>query len=362
MPDLSFQTQLLSCLSCTRLDAGVRTKLLAGAGLVCVSTSVGVLYKASQAATGGFRYSTTSAICIADFIKLSMSSVFHILDKSHRRDGVSPVRTGIRSATEQLSCSAATQIWILSFLYAVNNQLSFYAYTLADPGTIFLFKAASTMIVALMQSMFYSKSFSLDQWKAISLQACGMIIVQYDGCKGTGVYSPFAYICMSISTCITAISAAQNEHLVKTYTVSLNVQNATLYAGGLIMNLIAFHLVPNPNSNGIVGFFEGYDNLLAIGVVVSNSCMGLAINAVYKYADAIVKCIASDVTAVILVLISSLFFDFNATLTTWCGVFVVVFAVHLYIEAAAKTKPAAKLEEPEKPSTSESDDPRRLKC
>ena len=39
---------------------------------------VGVLYKASQATGGGFKYSTASAICMAEFVKLTMSIGFHI--------------------------------------------------------------------------------------------------------------------------------------------------------------------------------------------------------------------------------------------------------------------------------------------
>ena len=42
--------------------------------------------------------------------------------------------------------------------YMINNQLSFYIYTLVDPGTVFLFKAASTMIVAAVQCTFVGKA------------------------------------------------------------------------------------------------------------------------------------------------------------------------------------------------------------
>eukprot|EP00930_Biecheleria_cincta_P090725 TRINITY_DN8017_c0_g1_i1.p1 TRINITY_DN8017_c0_g1~~TRINITY_DN8017_c0_g1_i1.p1 ORF type:complete len:412 (-),score=73.37 TRINITY_DN8017_c0_g1_i1:55-1206(-) len=315
-------------------ESSQRTKLLAGAGMVCVSTSVGVLYKASQAATGGFKYSTMSAICIAEIVKCAMSMGFHILDSSHQRVGASRLVTAFTSAKDQLCVRSVIQIYVLALLYMVNNQLSFFVYMLVDPGTVFLFKAASTMITAIVQCAFAGKTFSLDQWKAMMLQACGMIIVQYDPCKGGAVYSPLAYGCLCISTVITAISAARNEYLVKSYTVALNVQNAVLYSGGVFLNLAAFHFVPNPNSNADVGFFDGYDNALAIGVVASNALIGLVITAVYKYADAVVKCIASDITAVLLIIISAVFFHLRTTLTTFCGVFVVVFAVHLYIDAS----------------------------
>lgn len=284
------------------MESTIRTKILAGAGMVCISTTVGILYKASQAASGGFKYSTTGAICMAEFVKLAMSASFHLFDKSHGQS--LQVAKAISNAKEQLSFYAFRHIYFLAILYMINNQLSFYIYTMVDPGTVFLFKAASTMIMAAVQCTFAGKKFTWEQWKAMMLQACGMITVQYDPCKGAGVYSPFAYGCLCLSTAITAISAARNEFLVKNFQITLNVQNAVLYSGGVIFNLLAFLLLPNPNSkNANIGFFEGYD-LLAIGVVCSNALIGIVITAVYKYADAVVKCIASDITAVLLIILS----------------------------------------------------------
>merc|ERR1712217_404483 len=158
-----------------------------------------------------------------------------------------------------------------------------------------------------------------------------MIIVQYDPCKQRPVYRPLAYLCTIISTIVTSLCAARNEYLVRNYSICLNVQNATLYMGGMWMNLVAFFVLPNPNSTqSRIGFFEGFDDPLAIGVIFANSMIGLVITAVYKYADAITKCIAADITAVLLCIISVFVFGLKSSITLWCGVAVVRFAVHLY--------------------------------
>merc|ERR1719401_1638918 len=70
--------------------------------------------------------------------------------------------------------------------------------------------------------------------------------------------------------------------------------------------------------------------------------IGLAITAVYKYADAVTKCIASDITAVLLCIVSSFFFELTPSVTMWCGVVVVCFAVHLYTSAVPPPKPEEK--------------------
>eukprot|EP00405_Crypthecodinium_cohnii_P039883 CAMPEP_0206541318 /NCGR_PEP_ID=MMETSP0325_2-20121206/9540_1 /ASSEMBLY_ACC=CAM_ASM_000347 /TAXON_ID=2866 /ORGANISM="Crypthecodinium cohnii, Strain Seligo" /LENGTH=372 /DNA_ID=CAMNT_0054039231 /DNA_START=57 /DNA_END=1175 /DNA_ORIENTATION=+ len=322
------------------VETPARTKVLAVLALVCVSSSVGILYRVSQASGRSFEYSTTSAICIAEFIKLCLAMAFHIGDSSHQSEGMSPIVTGVKSARAQLSKSAVGHIWFLAGLYTLNNQLSFYVYTLADPGTIFLFKAASTMIVATIQCLFVGKHFNAEQWKAMILQGLGMVVVQYNPCKGSTRYEPLAYILMSISAVVTALCAVRNEYLVKNYKIGLNVQNAVLYSGGFLMNLYAFLCLPNPNSSkNNIGFFHGYDSPEALGVVFANALMGLVITAVYKYADAVAKCIASDITAVVLCIFSSIFLGLESSVTMWCGVAVVCFAVHYYTNASAAGPP-----------------------
>mmetsp|Transcript_23265 Transcript_23265/g.57898 ORF Transcript_23265/g.57898 Transcript_23265/m.57898 type:complete len:355 (-) Transcript_23265:117-1181(-) len=330
-------------------EAPMRTKMLAALGLVCVSSTVGILYKISQAASGGFKYSTTSAICIAEFIKMTMSMSFHVGDATHHEDSQSKLMTAVATARNQLSSHAVLHIWLLAGLYMVNNQLSFNVYMLADPGSIFLFKAGSTLIVALIQCCFVGKRFSVEQWNAMILQCIGMVIVQHNPCKSTTRYPPVVYLMMATSVVLTGLCAVRNEYLVKNYKIGLNVQNLVLYGGGVWMNFLAFLLLPNPNSSQAeMGFFDGYDNPLAIGVVFANSMIGLAITAVYKYADAVTKCIASDITAVVLCIVSSLFFELTPSITMWCGVTVVCFAVHLYTGAQAPVPPKEARELPVK--------------
>merc|ERR1719188_524376 len=112
------------------------------------------------------------------------------------------------------------------------------------------------------------------------LQGVGMVIVQYNPCKQSGRYRSLAYVLMGTSTVLTALCAVRNEFLVKNFKVGLNVQNATLYSGGALMNFLAFCFLPNPNSaQGSIGFFHGFDNALAVGVVFANALIGLAITA-----------------------------------------------------------------------------------
>lgn len=328
-------------------DATLKTKVVAVLALMSVQITVGVLYRVSQATGGGFHFSTMSAIAIAESGKFCISMGMHIADPAHREAGSGKLATAAASASSQLSVTAVLHILSLSFLYALNNQLAFYVATMADPGTIFLFKAANALIVASIQVVCVGKRFSGEQVRSMFLQMVGIIIVQHDPCSGHARYAPFVYGLMAFSITITSVCSVRNEYLVKNYSISMNVQNCVLYGGGAGLNVMAFFFLPNPSSKQAgIGFFDGYNEPMALGVVLCNTLIGIAINFVYKYADAVLKCISTDCTAVVLCIVSSVFFNLKPSLTFWCGVFVVCYAVYSYSMApGAPPKPAAEARE-----------------
>lgn len=315
-------------------DSAWQTKVSAVLGLMAVQITVGVLYRVAQAHGGGFHFSTMSAIAIAETSKLAITVALHVADP-HRENGSS----AWAAAVGQLSLSACLHIFSLASLYTLNNQLAFYVAIQMDPGTIFLFKAANALIVAAIQMLCVGRRFSGEQIRAMVLQMIGIIIVQHDPCRGHGRYPLRVYGLMAFSVGITAVCTVRNEYIVKHYRIALNVQNSVLYASGAALNVTAFFLVSNPSSaQAGLGFFDGYDSPLAVAVVACNTLIGIAINLVYKYADAVLKCIATDCTAVVLCIISAIFFNLRPSLTLWCGVCVVCYAVYSYSMAARPTE------------------------
>ena len=110
------------------------------------------------------------------------------------------------------------------------------------------------------------------------------------------------------------------------------VQNLALYGYGIVFNLIAYQL-PNPYSTSH-SFFDGYDRFSAVATIICNALIGIAISAVYKYADAITKVMATDATSVILVVASVLFFGFSGRMFVWIGTAITLTAIHLNQEDA----------------------------
>jgi len=325
-----------------------RAKCLATGAFVCISTSSGLLYKVSQRGSDGFGFSTVSAIVIAECVKLVMSGCFHVCDASSKDSEHGRLQAAVRSAWSQLSLRAVLSIWTVAVMYAINHQLSFYAYTIADPGTISMFTSSALVSIALVQCSCVGRRFSVQQSEAMLLACVGMVTMQYNPSTGYARYCLSAYGILGTSTVISATSAAWNEYFVKNYEIGLHVQNMVLYAGGVVLNLIAFFVIPRfSRAQAKFGFWEGYSNdPLAIGVVLVNSTIGLAISAVYKYADAITKSIADSITAVVLTVVSSVFFGLKPSVTMWCGVLVVCCAIRNYAVAPAPAEAPAELDLP----------------
>jgi hypothetical protein len=66
-----------------------------------------------------------------------------------------------------------------------------------------------------------------------------------------------------------------------------------------------------------------------------NACFGVVVIAVYKYADAILKTLASACTTVVLLLLSFQFFGLQPSLVRCCGCGVVLIAVAQYATTPA---------------------------
>ena len=118
-----------------------------------------------------------------------------------------------------------------------------------------------------------------NQWIAICMQVCGIVITQYNPVGGA-TYPIFTYGLLLFHTTMSAVSSVFNQILCKNEG-SLHAMNMTLYGAGAIINL-CLHLMVRLLNTEEPGFFTGYGSFGAIMVIVSNVFIGLAMTAVYK--------------------------------------------------------------------------------
>ena len=229
----------------------------------------------------------------------------------------------------------------------------FVAYKLADPGTIQLLKSGITLVTALVMLFALGTRIVKLQWIAIitqvrsrqaftnqaltAQQICGLMVTQYR--PDTGASYPLStYTLLIFQTFLSASAGVYNQSLCKRGTASLHGDNQTLYASGAAINLV-IHIIMKILKSDEPSFFSGYNSIGAIMVVLSNVFIGLAITAVYKYADAIIKCFATAVSTGILLYLSPLLFGAEMSFLVLPGTLVVFISTWLYMEAAPP-KPA----------------------
>ena len=304
----------------------ISTKLLSFFALSIIYIGVALIYKLSQPSTGSksYAYSPASAIAMAELIKFFMSCFFFYkapldsswVSTSTLHDGTFRSRLTIRATyvKERLRADIVWPIFALATMYAINNQLTFILFRQVAPSHVNLAKSGSTFVTALLLYYLVGRKVVGYQWMGLFLQFLGQVLSQ---APSTAAHSDSSMsfsvgLIVLLALNLSAFCGVLNDAVLKRPNVSMHLVNMGLYGLGFIYNLGLYQLtkaVPSwyGQDHAPTSFFAGY-HFFAVMVIVVNSFMGLAISAVYKYADAIVKTLASAASVVILLFIEAIFF------------------------------------------------------
>ena len=303
-------------------------KVLAFISLMIIQICLLLFITLSKNQGINYNYNPASAICMAEFIKLIISIIGFIWNNGNFEEIIS-IFYKRKDALIIYS--------VLAMFYCINNQMTFISLELTTPGNVALIKSITPFLTAVLQCL-VNKSIVINlEWIAILLVCSGLVITQWNDCTSS-LNLPFtALLVLMFSSSLTAVSSVGNSYILKSSKISktpIMLQNMLLYSFGIIFNLLAYHL----DSFGCfykggndVNFFDGYDNIFAISVVLLNGLIGIAITFVYKYGDAIIKCFAQVLSSIILVILSALFFDTKFTIISFCGTIVVFSSSYVYL-------------------------------
>ncbi|KAG4441639.1 hypothetical protein IFR05_002846 [Cadophora sp. M221] len=339
--------------------------------LVIIQVSIGCIMRSSQT-SGKYTFSTSSSVTISEFFKFLISSALmaRAARKEREREGdekamgeigaergseeeegkrgrekervgdddelgvgvgvederliygggkahgkVGLVRAYVRSLG-MVSIENRYGFVKLALLYALINNTIFVAYKLADPGTIALVRSGVIFITALIMVLALGSDISKIQWTAIIIQLCGLATTQYTP-DTAGVY---------------------NQSLLNSDQASLHAQNAVLYGFGIVINSMV-HLTLSFVTDDEPVSSVRYMNSAAYLVIVSNVFIGLAITAVYKYANAVIKYLATAVATGVLLYISPILFGTTMAPLIIPGGLIVFVTSWLYMECPAPKRP-----------------------
>jgi hypothetical protein len=115
--------------------------------------------------------------------------------------------------------------------------------------------------------------------------------VHFRKAGSAGALPVSAYGLLLISLLITAFTSVLNDHVLKNSGASLHGINSLLYAFGSSVNVLMLFTSGVSPAN----MFVGFGSLSALACLMCNALIGIAVSAVYKYADAVVKTLATAV-------------------------------------------------------------------
>ena len=313
--------------------------------LVATQTSVALLFKLGQSAGGSYTYSPASAQTTAEALKLCLSLLLlsrqtlasHALlpqpvdaEEVHgRRAGAAalPLRAALalRSLGPLLTPRLLWNKAGLAVLYCFNNQLAFALFRWADAASITLIKSASSIVSALLLWTLLRRPIAPLQWHAIALQVLGLFIVQFDSCKGAPLLSLPTYLELLLSMLCSCSAGVWNEYVLKNVDAPMHLQNVVLYSGGVFLNACVFlvsELWDGAGGSLAAAYFRGY-HAAALGVILCQAVLGLVVTAVLKYADNVVRSLATACSIAVLYAVNITFLDWSANLTYIAGCVIV---------------------------------------
>ena len=258
---------------------------------------------------GTYDYAVMSTTFLAEVTKLLISSVFY---------SSSPEKQSHRA----LSRRDVLQFSVPAFVYFVNNNLTFIILMYVNSTTFQILSALKTVATGILFRVILKRELDAVQRAAIILLACGAATSQFPICQGCGsqLFDPsnatqvaaaaaaaeeaakpnswsgsdaIIGVAVSLLACFnSAFAGVYSELLLKKdgSLHSIHLQNMLLYAWGILFNGIAL-LVKDRERVIARGLFDGYS--FAVWLLVTNNALnGLAISAILKFANNIVRVFA----------------------------------------------------------------------
>lgn len=247
------------------------------------------------------------------------------------------------------------QFAVPAFVYFVNNNLIFIILMYVNSTTYQILSSLKTVATGILFRLILKRKLNMVQRTAIILLACGAATSQFPVCgkevrfiylngshsadpsvvhaEASSASDPGAWIGVAVAllACLnSAFAGVYSELLLKKdgKTHSIHLQNMLLYIWGVLFNGVALAVKDNRQlkTNGLFG---GYT--FAVCLLVSNNALnGLAISAILKFADNIVRVFAHTMAMMLTMVLEVLFLSDPVSPQLCVSITVVSCATFLY--------------------------------
>jgi solute carrier family 35 (UDP-sugar transporter), member A1/2/3 len=216
-------------------------------------------------------------------------------------------------------------------LYFLKNNLVFYGLLQSDPVQFQLLGNLKILTTTLLFRLIMKKPLSDLAYTSLLLLTIGLTMTQLKNDTQLALTLDAVLTQVVIAT-LSGLAAIVTEWLMKSNPrrqyESLHIQNIWLYVYGIVFNLLAL-IGDDYEALWRDGFFYGY-SWVTIFIICNNAWSGIAVSAIMKYANNLVKLFVFAVSLVVTTVLSIVFFSFEPSLHFALGSSVVFIAIYLY--------------------------------
>ncbi|XP_066468662.1 CMP-sialic acid transporter [Tiliqua scincoides] len=277
--------------------------------------------------TGTVLYFSTTAVCIAEVIKLFLS--LGILAKETGSLGrlLTSLRENVLGSPKEL-----LKLSVPSLVYAIQNNMAFLALSNLDAAVYQVTYQLKIPCTALCTVLMLNRSLSKLQWFSIFMLCGGVTLVQWKPAQVTKVQveqNPLmGYSAIAVAVLCSGFAGVYFEKVLKSSDTSLWVRNIQMYLSGIVVTLVGVHISDGPQVME-KGFFYGYTHYVWF-VIFLSSVGGVYTAIVVKYTDNIMKGFSAAAAIVLSTIASVILFGLQITLTFSLGALLVCISIYLY--------------------------------
>ncbi|KAB5517034.1 hypothetical protein PHYPO_G00184840 [Pangasianodon hypophthalmus] len=271
-------------------------------------------------------YFSTTAVCLAEIIKLLLSLGMLARESGGLRRCNSVILEQVLNPVEVLKLS------VPSVVYALQNNMAFLALSNLDAAVYQVTYQLKIPCTALCTVLMLNRSLSRMQWFSVFMLCLGVILVQWKPAELTKVQvdqNPIVgFVAIAIAVLCSGFAGVYFEKVLKSSETSLWVRNIQMYLSGIAITLLGVYMTEGAK---VIekGFFFGYTPWVCV-VVLLASVGGLYTSVVVKYTDNIMKGFSAAAAIVLSTIASVTLFGLQITMTFSTGALLVCVAIYLY--------------------------------
>jgi UDP-sugar transporter A1/2/3 len=225
----------------------------------------------------------------------------------------------------KVSVSDSFSFVLPAFAYTIQSFMLFWALHFLHPPIYHILSQMKTLFTAILSIVVFRKKLSSYQYYSLILLIVSGILVSVSDKYTMYTDNNFIYgfFCVFLSSLLSSLSAVYIEKLLKS--------DYSIWSQNLYLNVWSFLFAMLSVKS--MQFNFSFPKLVCI---VINSCGGILVSAVMKYADNIIKCFAVNISGVLCTLFSVYIFDFQVTYIFVIGAILSFSALHMYSKYPVK--------------------------